>query len=372
MILDSVPVDRVHAPRTTTELSEAIRSETGAMAPVGAGTELEFGNPLGPIDCAIDMRRLSRITEYVPADLTVHVEAGVTLGQLQTALAEHNQILPLDPWNGPEATIGGIAATNAQGPFRTIGGIRDWIIGMRVVEVDGRNSKTGGRVVKNVSGYDLAKLYTGSLGSLAIISEVSFKLRANFERTATVRARMDRVDDASRLVMAIRTGPFEPVSFLWTGPDNSIYVRFGEQKRAVDWQLSRLPAAEWETFEGEAERTLWKGVRRGYQELGDIVLRLVTLPSNIREVVERFKPNRWLAHAANGIVLLALPSPDGIAELRREFPVVIERAPIEVRRQVSAFGLDGREYELMKQLKRSFDPEGRLNPRRHVDGEDRV
>lgn len=372
MILDSVHVDRVHAPRTPAELTEAIGSETGAVSPVGAGTELEFGNPLGPIDCAIDMRRLSRITEYVPADLTVHVEAGLTLGELQTALAEHNQILTLDPWNGPEATIGGIAATNAQGPFRAAGSIRDWIIGMRVVHVDGRNSKTGGRVVKNVSGYDLAKLYTGSLGSLAVISEVSFKLRANFEKIVTARTRVGSSSEALLLTTAIRRGPFEPVSFLWTGPDNSIYVRFGDQKRAVDWQLSALPAAEWETFEGEAEDALWRGVRRDYKELGEIVVRLVTLPSKIERVVDQFKQDRWLAHVANGVVLLSVESADDIAELRREFPVVIDRAPIEVRRQVPAFGLNGPQYELMKQLKKSFDPEGRLNPGRHVDGEYRA
>lgn len=371
MILDSVHVDRVHAPGTTAELIEVMRSERGAMAPVGGGTELEFGNPLGPIDCVIDMRRLTRITEYVPADLTVHVEAGLPLGQLQAALAEHNQILPLDPWNGPDATIGGIAATNAQGPFRAVGGIRDWIIGMRVVEVDGRSSKTGGRVVKNVSGYDLAKLYTGSLGSLAVISEVSFKLRADFEKTVTARARADSLNDASRLIKAIRASTVEPVAFVWTGPDNSIYVRFGEQKLAVDWQLAALPAAEWETFEGEAERALWQDVRKGYRELGGLVLRLVTLPSKIAQAIDRVQSDRWLAHAANGIVLLSVKNAEGLAELRREFPVVIERATIEVRRQVPAFGLSGQEYELMEHLKTSFDPEGRLNPGRHVDGEAR-
>src|SRR4029077_649280 len=114
-------------------------------------------------------------------------------------LGENNQMLPLDPWNGPAATIGGIAAAKAQGPLLPTGTIRDWIIGMRVVHVDGRMSKTGGRVVKNVTGYDLAKLYTGSLGSRAVITEISFKLRAQFPKTATAVAHVERFSAAAEI-----------------------------------------------------------------------------------------------------------------------------------------------------------------------------
>src|SRR4029079_16825992 len=102
-----------------------------------------FGNLLQRADCAIDLRGLSRITEYIPADLTIHVEPGVTLEQLQHALLENNQFLALDPWNGPTATIGGIAAANAQGPLRASGTIRDWITGRKVVEVMGGGPKMG-------------------------------------------------------------------------------------------------------------------------------------------------------------------------------------------------------------------------------------
>ena len=132
MIVDSVSVRRVLAPSSTEELAEILRVEAGTIAPVGAGTQLAFGNPPEAIDCVVDTRGLSRITDYVPADLTIHVEAGVRLGQLEDTLGENNQMLPLDPWNGPEATVGGIVATNAQGPLRAVGTIRDWIIGMKV------------------------------------------------------------------------------------------------------------------------------------------------------------------------------------------------------------------------------------------------
>ncbi len=158
MTIDGISPARTVRPQSIEELAELLTAEKGAILPVGAGTQTWFGNPLRRADCAVDLTSLSRITEYVPADLTIHVEGGVTLAQLQGALLENNQFLPLDPWNGPSATVGGIAAANAQGPYRAAGTIRDWIIGMKVVEIDGRLSKTGGRVVKNVTGYDLQKL----------------------------------------------------------------------------------------------------------------------------------------------------------------------------------------------------------------------
>src|SRR4029078_9117362 len=114
------------------------------------------------------------------------------------------QFLRVDTWNGPSATIGAIAAANAQGPYRAIGTIRDWIIGMKVVHADGRVSKTGGRVVKNVTGYDLARLYVGSLGTLAIIVEISLKLRAKFPKTATATTTCEGETQANALLTAIR------------------------------------------------------------------------------------------------------------------------------------------------------------------------
>lgn len=369
MIVDSRAVDRVLAPASAGELAEMMRSETGTIAPVGAGTELSLGNPLEPIDAAIDTRRLDRITEYVPADLTIHVESGVRLGQLAGALAEHGQMLPLDPWNGPEATIGGVVATNAQGPLRAVGTVRDWIIGMQVVDAGGRASKTGGRVVKNVSGYDLAKLYTGSLGSLAVISEVSFKLRAAFAATASARLRPGGLAEAADVIREIRSGPLEPVSLVWAGAEDPfVAVRFGEHPRAVEWQLDRLPGEGWERFDAETESAVWDAVRDRYRALAEPVVRVAAPPSDARAVLERFRPASWLVHAANGTILMTA-GVDAIARLRERYPTLVERAPREVRLQAGVFGLTGAEYDLMRRVKTAFDPEGRLNPGRHVDGE---
>jgi len=368
VIVDSVRVDRVLTPSSTEELAQMVRAETGSIASVGHGSQLSFGNPLKPIDCVVDTRGLARITEYTPADLTVHVEAGVRIGQLRQVLNENNQMIPLDPWEGGDVTIGGIVAANSQGPLRTVGSVRDWIIGMHVVHADGRASKTGGRVVKNVSGYDLAKLYTGSLGSLAVISEVSFKLRARYEQTATARARASSPAQAFELARALREGPFDPISLLWAGPQNEIYVRFGESVAAVEWQLGKLPDADWERFDSDAEVSIWERVGDFYRGLAEPVVRVAALPTQLEGIVRRFQPESWLAHVTRGVIMMSVGE-DKIRELRSEFPTVIERASLDVRWRVPTFGLTGPEYQLMRQIKQAFDPESRLNPGRHVDGE---
>ena len=368
MTVDSLTVDRVLAPASIEELAEAIGMASGTVAPVGSGSSLAVGNPLDSIDCVVDTRRMNRITEYVSADLTVHVEAGIRLGELQNALAEQNQMLPLDPWNGRDRTIGGIVATNAQGPLRTVGTVRDWIIGMTVVDAAGQISRTGGRVVKNVSGYDLAKLYTGSLGSLGVISEVSFKVSPCYQTTATARLRVSTLANTSEMVRLVRKGPLNPTSFVWLGPENVLYIRFGDTTAAVQWQLEHLPGRDWERFDPPEEHAAWESVCGFYESLGELVVRVAVSPSAVGDVLNRFEPAAWLAHPARGIVLMSLP-PEQIGKLRQEFPVVIERAPLEVRRQIPTFGLRGHEHRLMLDIKNVFDPDRRLNPGRHVDGE---
>jgi glycolate oxidase FAD binding subunit len=372
MTIDDVSPVRTIRPDTIDELSAALAAEKGAVVPLGACTETHFGNPLRRADCAIDLTRLSRITEYNPADLTIHAEAGVTLGQLQQTLLANSQFLPLDPWNGPSATIGGIAATNAQGPFRATGTIRDWIIGMKVVHVDGRLSKTGGRVVKNVTGYDLAKLYTGSIGSLVVIAEISFKLRARFGKTATAIAQCDDAGTAAKLITAIRNAPVSPVCCEWVNfpsSGNAVWVRFGEHPAAVDWQVRHLPAADWKIVEGFDEAKAWETLRQRYQELGPAIVRVVGPPTAVDSIIRSHGSTAWIAHALTGIVLIGVSSERQIRDLRGQYRVVIEKAPLEMRRAVGTFAPASAEYVLMKKMKESFDPEGRLNPGRHIDGE---
>jgi glycolate oxidase FAD binding subunit len=370
LTIDGIVPARIVRPGSIDELAEVLATERGAVVPIGACSQTAFGNPLRRADCAVDLTGLSRITAYVPADLTIHVEAGVTLEQLHHTLLENNQFLPLNPWNGSKATMGGIVAVNAQGPFRATGSIRDWIIGMKVVEIDGTVSKAGGRVVKNVTGYDLHKLYTGSLGTLAIIAEVSLKLRAKFGRTATAVARFADATSAGACIAALRKSSLQPVGCEWRGPEHEVWVQFGEDSRAVDWQLKNLPAAgEWSVLEGLEEAAAWEAFRNWYNGLGPTVVRAIGMPSAAPEIVSEHRPRTWVAHALNGIVLMQVTDDKEILRIREKYRAVIEKAPLEVRREVPTFGLTEPEFGLMKRMKDAFDPEGRLNPGRHVDGE---
>lgn len=368
MIVDSLPVDHVLTPASTDELASLIENVSGTIAPVGSGHALSFGNPLEAIDSVVDTRKLNRVTEYVPADLTVHVEAGIRLGELQDVLAEHNQMLPLDPWNGRDRTIGGIVSTNAQGSLRTVGTVRDSIIGMKVVHSDGRVSRTGGRVVKNVSGYDLAKLYTGSLGSLAVISEVSFKVSPRYQTKASARIELSSIQEATEMVSRIRQSSLNPVSLIWTGPGNWIYIRFADTATAVRWQMEHLPEGDWQQSGPGPESEESPSIAEAYEDLGEVIVRAAIPPSGVGDVLDRYEPRAWLAHAARGTVLMSLV-PDQIRKLRREFPAILERAPLEVRRQIPTFGVSVDQQRLMVQIKNAFDPDHRLNPGRHVDGE---
>ncbi len=370
--IDGITPGRIVFPESVAQLGEAIADEKGSVVPLGSGTQLQFGNPLRSADCAVSLSKLSRITTYNPAELTIHVEAGMTLGEIQSALAPNKQALPLDPWCGPDATIGGIASTNAQGSLRAVGSIRDWIIGMKVVHIDGRISKTGGRVVKNVTGYDLAKLYTGSLGSLVIISEISFKLRAQFARTASAIAHFETRREALAILEAIRKSPLQPISCVMVcGPSgkNAVGVRFGEHPQAVAWQIAHLPAAPWKMLEAEEDAAAADSLRDEHLQMGKIVLRVIGLPSQIASMIEEFNPVGAIAHGASGIVHMALSDAEQIAAIRAKYPAILERAPIEVRRRIATFGVQGTERRLMQELKRTFDPAGRLNPGRHIDGE---
>src|SRR5579859_8065842 len=170
----------VAEPETEEEVAAVLRfasSEGLVVIPRGGGTQLDYGAPPSRADIILSMARISGVIEHAPHDLTLTVRAGTPLVDLQRALGEARQWLALDSPLAPGATIGGIIATNATGPRRLrYGGVRDQIIGVRVALADGTIARGGGKVVKNVAGYDLPKLYTGALGTLGVILSASFRL----------------------------------------------------------------------------------------------------------------------------------------------------------------------------------------------------
>ena len=179
--VDGVVPSAIAAPESVASLSATVKmaSELGyAVIPRGGGTKMDFGHPPARADIVVSMARLNRIVAHEPADQTATVEAGITMAGLQAGLGRRGQYLPLDPPHGDAGTLGGVLATNASGVLRTsFGTARDMVIGIRVVQADGTVVRSGGQVVKNVAGYDLNKMYIGSLGTLGILAEINLKLQ---------------------------------------------------------------------------------------------------------------------------------------------------------------------------------------------------
>lgn len=209
--VDGLVPRAVAAPATVEEMAAvlALADRTGcAVVPRGAGTKLGLGGIPRAYDLAVSTARLDRVLEYEPADLTVTVQAGIPLARLQETLAQGRQFLPLDPPHAARATVGGIIAANASGPSRLLyGSARDLVIGTRVVHADGVVSKAGGKVVKNVAGYDLNKLYIGSLGTLGVVVELTFKVQPLPEAERSLAASFASTAEAAACVARVLRSP---------------------------------------------------------------------------------------------------------------------------------------------------------------------
>ncbi len=214
----------VEKPQTAEELAGVLReaeSAGKAVTPVGGGRASKMGGVLERCDVELHTTALDRVIEHSPEDMVVSVEAGITLEVLQDHLAKSRQVLPLDPFNSPGHTIGGLLATGLSGPLRLrYGSPRDYLIGIRVALPDGRLASAGGRVVKNVSGYDLMKLHFGAMGSLGVIVAASFKVFPAPLHDVTVESRGAWEDAERALSMPL------PPSALELFADGRIMARF--------------------------------------------------------------------------------------------------------------------------------------------------
>jgi glycolate oxidase FAD binding subunit len=215
--IDGIVASDVVAPSDAHEAAEALAALAAlgqAVAPLGGGTALNLGNPPERVDCILSTEHLAGIIDYEPTDLVLSVGAGARFGDVQAVLAEHGQRLPLDPPGGADATIGGLIATGRWGPLRySAGTLRDLLIGISVAHPSGTVSKAGGMVVKNVSGYDMPRLYLGSLGTLGVVVSANFKVLPRPRADATVIATYDEPRDAFSAANELRNGR-EPIAAL--------------------------------------------------------------------------------------------------------------------------------------------------------------
>ena len=397
LAVDNLTPSEILRPETPEQVAQMLKNasdENRAVIPVGGGTMLDYSGPLHRGDLWISLEKLNRVLDYQPANLTVRAEAGITLDALNASLAQHGQYLPLDPPCPSRATIGGILATNASGPLRVrYGAARDLLIGIRVALADGQIVRGGGQVVKNVAGYDLPKLFIGSLGTLGIIVEATFKLAPLPKKTATLLAHFDDLERAAVVAGRILQSPLLPMSvelvnrtasakFGWR--DNfALAVRFGGITSAIARQLSDVE--KWsrengslETARMEDDAALWARVRDFVAEYAT-VLKIGVLPTQIGQVGKAAEDIAaqhkiacsMIAHAV-GIMLVAL---DGEADqmvqcigelgevansLRGH--LIVQRGSRALRERVDVWGPPRSDWTVMEKLKREFDPNGVLNP----------
>jgi glycolate oxidase FAD binding subunit len=395
------PASRV-TPTTREELAEALHAadERGeSVAPLGGGTQLEMGMPPSRLDVAIETSRLNRLVEYEPADLTVTAEAGMRFVDLQRLLAEQGQFLALDPPAQQDATLGGLIATNASGPLRfSFGTARDVVIGTRVANPDGTLTHAGGRVVKNVAGYDLNKLYIGSLGTLGIVVELSFKVAPIPPATGTVIGRFAEIATLRDVLEALVRSTLGPLAIELVGPGAAraaglpeailLALRVGGYPQTVERQVRDLSALL-ERHGGQlvdAPDASWDELARMRREAQQraIVLKAaapIAQSGRLVEILEDglrdLEPVVW-AHAGSGVAFAACDAPEDAAillDMRREVSglganasLVAQRCPTYLKRAFDVWGDAGSGLSLMRALKAKLDPKNTLNPGRYVGG----
>ncbi len=349
-----------YSPKDLDECSTALATKH-RIAFVGGGTQLELGNPPNAIDAEVRSDRLRRIVDYSPSDMVLTAEAGVTLAEINAAAREHRQMLALDAPQGERATIGGLVATGAYGPRRAkYGAIRDLIIGVTLVRADGVIARGGGKVVKNVAGFDLPKVACGSLGTLAMIAEATFRLHPLPEKSATAVFRGLTADKVFSTTKSIRDKQLEPASVVALRTAAGTYdlgVRFEGFSKGVDQQMQRLGKSD-EPFDHDAARTG-----------GPTRIRIAALPSRFADVdriIAPLQPTAFAWYATLGIGFLECGGSAAALQSAREKlgSLIIERG----NPGIDAWGPVGNSFPIMENLKQRFDPERRLNPGRFAGG----
>lgn len=329
-----------------------------AVIPRGGGTKLDWGNPPKAADVVVSLRRLQRVVEHAWADLTVTVEAGCTIAQLQRTLAEHGQRLAVDPLWAERATVGGILAANDSGALRlAFGALRDLIIGVTLVLADGTIAMSGGKVVKNVAGYDLPKLATGSLGTLGIITRAVFRLHPLPHHTRTLTVAAADATDMQRIILAILGARLAPTA-VQARSGNAVDVLLEGTEDGIIAQESAIK--EMGAFrEGSPE--VWNA----REELwGDApVVKFTTLPSRIAAASASF--SRFVIQAT-GIGYAQFTG--DLQVLRQEMEQAGGSLVILGTTKLDAWGNAGDAVPLMRAVKAQFDPNSTLNPGRFAGG----
>ena len=416
--VDDVLPSLVALPEDENQVADVLRladEHDATVFPRGGGSRVSLGATPERVDVVLSVERLRRQLAYEPGDMTATVQAGMPLEELQGVLGAQGQFVALDPPATAATTIGGVIATNASGPRRLLyGTARDVVLGISVATADGTRTKAGGRVVKNVTGYDLTKLYIGSLGTLGVVLDLTFKVHPLPPGEATIGITcaghadilpvqnallrlplrlnsLELLNAAAVSALQAHNGlavPASPYLFL-ARLEGDAAVTAGQKERIADTLrgLSLSAPADTLAWQPEEQSRLWASLA-AQPFLPDSVtakvgLRITDLAAFCADIEALSTEPPWLlhAHAGNGIVSVQIPTANGSEETllariqaldgcveRRNGHRVIERAPVAVKRRCEVWGPVGDNFTVMQALKASYDPKRRLNPGRFIGG----
>jgi glycolate oxidase FAD binding subunit len=392
--IDGVVPQFVAEPTSGQSIGTALEWASRERLPVlvrGSGTKIEWGPAPRSIGLLISTGRLNAVVAHRHGDLTATVQAGATLGDVNRILARHRQWTPLDPPWADRATIGGLVATNDSGPRRhRYGAPRDLIIGIEVARGDGQLAKGGGIVVKNVAGYDLPRLFTGSFGSLGAIVSATFKLYPLTAASTTLVADVKTLDDLTKVSGQIAASHLTPTALEFSTHPRRLLVRFESIEPSVEQQSMKAQSLigslgfEAQTVSGADEDRTWLEHARVWSEPGGTLLKVSVLPTAIADalgVIERGAGHDGFVAAGRAGAGVFVVRIDGgldaqervIAALRGSIPhgkgsAVIVRAPAALRNRVDVWGSVGDGLPVMQAIKRELDPAGILSPGRGPGG----
>ncbi len=401
---DGLFANATDRPETVDALRQLVRDRVDqghALYPQGGATALDYGGSPRRPGVAVDTRSLCRVIDYPAADMTITVEAGITLGALRAVLAAESQRLLIDAPHPDLATLGAIFATNTSGPRRYgAGRPRDQVIGVSFVTSDGALVKGGGRVVKNVAGYDFPRLLTGSMGTLGILVQLTLKVRPIPESSAVVWVPFKSPETLATALDALNSSGTRPMALEVLNRSGArivgeplglpigewiLAVGFEDNATSVAWQVEQLKtelrAPEFLVRDGKDSATLWTALTEFQAAAPGTISVVANLrPSSVVSYARRLDPAVWAvhAHAGNGIVRahrLLEDDLDRIApaidQMRAEAVadggnLIVSRAPAAWKPRLRVWGEPRGDWALAERIKNAFDPAGVMNPGRFV------
>ncbi len=385
--IDAVEPALAFSPDDRNEVAALLRAadEAGVVVvPQGGRTALSLGRPLQRYDVALETRGLQRIVEYVPDDLTLTVEAGIHLEALQQTLREHGQYLPIDPPPDDHVSIGGLLATARSGAWRGhLPAARDLLLGAVVASPTGQLESSGGRVVKNVTGYDMHRMHTGALGAFGVIVEASFKVAPLPPVTRTLAARADTIAEAGALAMRLWNASLAARAISILAPETAerigleasptVLIELAGLEVSVDRSTQIIREAN--PRADEPAGTPWERLRRLHGDRVAAVVRFGVPSSDVIGAIEAARGAGCIAwgHIASGAVIGHAPSLDAASVQRlrahateRGGFLQLESGSRGLRAAVDPFGPG--EVDLVRSLKARFDARGTLNRGRWMEG----